>query len=318
MTEFLNNVDNRLDGVFLNDKDAGEFDNNGYCVIENFLGKEWSESLLGDCQVMKSKDALSQHYFKFGDVKFEKPHIFEIDLHDASTRNQSTELSYMFDVGGPHLLSCMDKQLPQLNLTSVPSAIKMQYNEGDGGCFPFHYDNPGPPSTRKLTCIIYLNPDWQSEDGGELVLLPFLSQPITIAPKMNTAVLFRSDLLLHRVNPSMSGRYCITIWCDGTNVNSNEDILLTKDKLQFSSYDHAAEFFQKSPLQRVLSRAVYSTEYATSLEQCVKGTRGHVPMMRQHEAGVLSIESKLRPLVEELRKRKHGDEDDNDDGCGRY
>jgi hypothetical protein len=29
--------------------------------------------------------------------------------------------------------------------------VKLQHNCGGGGCFPLHYDNPGPPSNRALT-----------------------------------------------------------------------------------------------------------------------------------------------------------------------
>ena len=29
--------------------------------------------------------------------------------------------------------------------------VKIQCNEGSGGCFPMHFDNAGPPSKRKLS-----------------------------------------------------------------------------------------------------------------------------------------------------------------------
>lgn len=37
--------------------------------------------------------------------------------------------------------------------------------------------------------------------------------------------------------PSNAERFCFSIWCDGNNVNSDEDTLLTGDKLKFTSYD---------------------------------------------------------------------------------
>lgn len=180
----------------------------------------------------------------------------------------------------------------------------MQYNAGHGGCFPYHYDNPGPPSRRQLTCIIYLNPDWTEGDGGELVLWPFLSDSVVIAPKMNRMVIFRSDLVLHRVKPAVKERFCLSIWCDGYGVNSDKDVNLTKESLQFTSYDNAADFFRATPLQRVLSRAVYASEYEESLRECVGGTAAEALMVQQHQASVASIESKLKPLIEELRSRK--------------
>ena len=59
----------------------------------------------------------------------------------------------------------------------------MQRNDGTGGCFPTHYDNPGPPSKR-ATCILYLNPHWRTGDGGELDLVPFCATPTHVAPRL--------------------------------------------------------------------------------------------------------------------------------------
>ena len=181
-----------------------------------------------------------------------------------------------------------------------------------GGSFPYHYDNPGKPSKRKLTIIVYLNPFWEVGDGGELVLWPFLKGKVTVAPKMDRAVLFRSDLVLHRVLPSVKERFCFTIWIDGTVVNTDKDTLLTRDVLQFESYDAASTFFRCSPLQRVISRAVFANEYEESLRQCVGGTAGEQPMLRHHQANVQSLEAKLMPLITALRNIKNEISDDDD------
>ncbi|KAH8054264.1 hypothetical protein JL722_8997 [Aureococcus anophagefferens] len=44
------------------------------------------------------------------------------------------------------------------------AAIKVQRN--DGGAFPAHYDNAGPPSKRAVTAVLYFG----AEAGGDLVL----------------------------------------------------------------------------------------------------------------------------------------------------
>lgn len=59
---------------------------------------------------------------------------------------------------------------------------------GSGGCFPLHYDNPGPPNKRALTCLLYLNPDWKEGDGGEVCLRPFLGKEKAIAPLLDRLV----------------------------------------------------------------------------------------------------------------------------------
>lgn len=59
---------------------------------------------------------------------------------------------------------------------------------GSGGCFPLHYDNPGPPNKRALTCLLYLNPHWKEGDGGEVCLTPFLQKEKAIAPLLDRLV----------------------------------------------------------------------------------------------------------------------------------
>ena len=202
--------------------------------------------------------------------------------------------------------------------TNTPPAIKVQLNTG-GGSFPWHYDNPGPPNNRKLTIVVYLNPNnWSEGDGGEIVLCPFLSKSIVIPPLHRRAVFFYSDRILHRVLPSKVKRVCFTMWFNGSDVNSKSDVALSKEHLQFRSYDDAQCFFTKSPLQRVISRAVYTDEYLESLLQCIgsegrSGSDGGADdvsiedrnkVIKQHEASVQGILSKLRPLIDEFRRRK--------------
>jgi Rps23 Pro-64 3,4-dihydroxylase Tpa1-like proline 4-hydroxylase len=290
--------------TFLTSVEVELFQQQNYVVVDNFLGKAWSSTLYKDCQQMQIHGNVSQHYFKFGNTLYEKPNIFELDLHDETKRGKSVELSFIFDTAGPNFVREAKQKLPFLNLSNEPSAIKMQYNKGNGGCFPYHYDNPGPPSKRQLTCIVYLNPDWKEGDGGELELLPFLSKKIKINPIMDRAVLFRSDMFLHRVLPSHAERFCFTIWIDGLKVNEDKDVLLTRDKLRFTSWEEAEHFFANSPLQRVIGRAVYNNEYETSLIECVGGTKGEQPMRLQHNNTVNSIYKSLKPLIDEFRKRK--------------
>ncbi len=52
----------------------------------------------------------------------------------------------------------------------------------------------------------------------------------------------------------------------------------------------------------MISRAVFKSEYAESLIQCVGGTVGEAPMLRHHELNVEAIENKLRPLIEAFRE----------------
>ena len=77
-------------------------------------------------------------------------------------------------------------------------------------------------------------------------------------------------------------------------------------------------FSAKSPLQWVISRAVYSEEYLESLFECLGSINGMASddaaegmtkeekdlIIKQHDASVLGIRKKLRPLIDKLRRRK--------------
>ncbi len=84
-----------------------------------------------------------------------------------------------------------------------------------GAYYAKHIDNGPGQNSRFFTFIFYLNPDWKSEDGGELVIYD-PKQPqrsiLTIAPKSGTFVIFRSDLFYHEVLASLVPRYTFTGW----------------------------------------------------------------------------------------------------------
>lgn len=317
--------------------------NNSFAIVDNFLPLNLANQLLSDAENLSYKGRFKQHYFQFGGSTLAKPCVYEIDLsssdNDRADDMMNTNLGSWKDVIdhiGPDFVKKvddMDKQFDDastsatLSPTMAPAlaldinsrpAIKIQLNTG-GGSFPWHYDNPGPPNLRALTCVVYLNPRWKNGDGGEIVLWPFLSKPTTIKPLHQRAVLFYSDRVLHRVLPSKTLRMCFTIWSQGLNVNCKRDVVLSKDVLQFTSYDQAVNFFAQSPLQRVISRAVYSEEYLESLLECIAGTKADdddddkvigltsaekEKVVQQHHASVMSVMSKLRPLVDEFRRRK--------------
>ncbi len=69
---------------------------------------------------------------------------------------------------------------------------------GDGGCFPIHVDSEESVDGRRLTAILYLNPGWRPEDGGQLRLYPPFAAPVDVEPQHDRLVLFLSNRMLHR------------------------------------------------------------------------------------------------------------------------
>ncbi|MEK2688186.1 2OG-Fe(II) oxygenase [Bdellovibrio sp. GT3] len=78
-----------------------------------------------------------------------------------------------------------------------------------------HIDNPRGASHRKITFVLYLNEDWQKENGGELSLYnPNNPEELLarVEPRLGQLIFFRSDLFPHQVEKSFTPRLSLTGW----------------------------------------------------------------------------------------------------------
>lgn len=80
-----------------------------------------------------------------------------------------------------------------------------------GSFYRRHYDRFEGRPERTVSCILYLNADWQPEDGGALRL--YLPQgPVDILPRSGRLVCFLSDRYEHEVLPARRERMSLTGW----------------------------------------------------------------------------------------------------------
>lgn len=85
---------------------------------------------------------------------------------------------------------------------------------GAGAGYAKHSDVLKGKNNRVLSTVLYLNKDWQDEDGGELVLFESAGTDIiaTIKPTFGTMILFLSDSFPHKVRTSHKTRRSIAGW----------------------------------------------------------------------------------------------------------
>jgi len=257
---------------------------------------------------------------------FSKPNVFEADLDEEEVRKKVPELSLFLQVVQSTLPEAFRKRsigasTSDSNAFPFPSlehlatgdgacTTRLQHNRGSGGCFPCHYDNPGTPSNRFLTCILYLNPEWREGDGGGLVVTPFLGRSVKIRPIHNRLVVFYSDRVLHYVNPSMaSDRFCLTVWIDAKDVHVNRpsDVALVINSKEIANgVEGLVEQLRVSPSQRTVSRAVYRELYSETVRNCMEGSDGCEEMIESHELIIENFRSNkpLWSLIESLREVK--------------
>lgn len=82
-----------------------------------------------------------------------------------------------------------------------------------GAYYKKHLDAFKGRSNRILTTVLYLNPDWQRSDGGQLIIYGNRGNVLEeVLPALGTMVIFLSDRFVHEVKVGMRPRYSITGW----------------------------------------------------------------------------------------------------------
>jgi SM-20-related protein len=84
-----------------------------------------------------------------------------------------------------------------------------------GTAYQKHLDEHRGQNQRKISLVLYLNPQWSTHDGGELCLYAADSKgadSTRVLPKGGRLVLFRSDLIPHEVLTALQTRWSLTGW----------------------------------------------------------------------------------------------------------
>jgi SM-20-related protein len=85
---------------------------------------------------------------------------------------------------------------------------------GAGTGYAKHSDVLNGKKNRILSTVLYLNEDWQTRDGGELILFEPAGTAViaTVAPKFGTMIIFLSESFPHEVLLAHHTRRSIAGW----------------------------------------------------------------------------------------------------------
>ncbi|MDX5426538.1 MAG: 2OG-Fe(II) oxygenase [Bacteroidota bacterium] len=90
--------------------------------------------------------------------------------------------------------------------------FEMHYTAYPSGTFyQRHSDRFQTVAHRVVSVVLYLNPDWKEEDGGQLIIYHGDEEREVVSPRGGTLAVFRSELE-HEVLPTYQTRYSITGW----------------------------------------------------------------------------------------------------------
>ncbi|GAA6214007.1 egl nine homolog 1 [Lates japonicus] len=184
----------------------------GVCVVDNFLGAEIGLGILENVKALhktgKFTDGqlVSQKSETSKDIRGDK--ITWIEGREAGCEKIRFLMSRMDD-----LIRHCNGKLGNYTINGRTKAMVACY-PGDGTGYVRHVDNPNGDG-RCVTCIYYLNKDWNAkEHGGLLRIFPEgKAQFADIEPKFDRLLLFWSDRRNpHEVQPAFATRYAITVW----------------------------------------------------------------------------------------------------------
>jgi SM-20-related protein len=188
----------------------------GFAVIENALDAVLLEALSHEARCLYEQDEYDVARVGTGDerklaLSVRSDRIHWIDEHAPSAPQQG-------------YLGFLDDVRAQINLETFMGLARW---EGHLAVYPIgsfyrrHLDVFANARERKVSTVLYLNPEWRPGDGGELRLWttpasqgawdpegPF----VDIEPRFGTLVAFLSEDYYHEVLPAHARRFSVTGW----------------------------------------------------------------------------------------------------------
>jgi len=185
---------------------AEQLQHTGYIVLNNLLPASLTAALYRRCQDDGQANFEAAHVGRGVDKK--QINSIRGDVIRWLDEDNETDQAYLAWM--EKLRSTLNEAL-YLGLFDYESHYAI-YGAGTG--YAKHLDVLTGKKNRVLTTVLYLNEDWQSSDGGELVLFEpeGIEVLATVAPKFGTMIIFLSESFPHEVLISHSTRRSITGW----------------------------------------------------------------------------------------------------------
>ena len=185
---------------------AGQLEQTGYIVLDNPLPDKLTTQLFTRCHDDDPARFQSAHIGRGTNKK--QINSIRGDVINWLDDADSTDRAY---------LACMETLRQGLNEALYLGLFDYEchyaiYNAGAG--YAKHSDVLAGKNNRILTTVLYLNEDWQSSDGGELVIFEPTGMEViaTVIPKFGTMIIFLSESFPHEVLISHNTRRSIAGW----------------------------------------------------------------------------------------------------------
>lgn len=187
-----------------------ELAENGWVAVSNIFPSNLVEALAQECLQLQSQGALQAAMIGVQSKPQLINHIRGDSTYWLDKNGLSTHQKRFFEY-----LEVLQEQLNQAFYTGIQRVESHFAIYPPTARYAKHLDTPPGQQNRKITFVLYLNKDWQSDHGGQLSLFkPDNSEELLaqIEPRFGNFVLFRSDLFPHQVETCSCDRLSLTGW----------------------------------------------------------------------------------------------------------
>ncbi|KAK3084096.1 hypothetical protein FSP39_008072 [Pinctada imbricata] len=191
---------------------------NKYFVVDGVFKKSHLHSVLHEIDTLEEKSSFVQGQLSGGRTSgddsrkvtatgIRSDKIVWVEGNESHMPNISRVVKKMDSI-----LTAFSLSQSKLCISGRTKAMVACY-PGNGTYYRRHVDNPNKDG-RVITCILYLNKDWDVKDGGLLRIFDENGDDYhDVAPLFNRLLFFWSDSRNpHEVQPSHRSRYAITVW----------------------------------------------------------------------------------------------------------
>lgn len=181
-----------------------------FCISDDFFAPSLCRALLSDLRDLRQNDQLRAAGIGRGQqtrvqTKIRGDHIFWLPENPVSPAQEQ-----------------FSKQMAKLQQDINRNFfLSLKHFEAHFAWYPpetgyqKHIDQHAGTRFRQITFVLYLNENWQKQDGGELILYkPESPNEILeeIEPRFGRLILFRSEVFPHQVQNSHVDRHSLTGW----------------------------------------------------------------------------------------------------------
>lgn len=190
----------------LYDRIADELAENGYCVLPQLLPAELSLALHHRMLNLDQTDLQPAGIGR--ELDFQLNNNVRRDEIRWLNQTNATDAAYINNMAEFRL--AINRRL-FMGLFDYESHYA---HYAPGAFYKKHMDAFKGQSSRVLTTVLYLNPEWQTTDGGQLIIYAPESDAIitSVTPNFGTFVIFLSEQFPHEVVKAQRDRYSISGW----------------------------------------------------------------------------------------------------------